>query len=74
MLPGYALAAAEAQVHIAAWPGREHKQAPQFTSAAVEQTTAALASVCIAGACYVVLVGGVRLEEHTPTRFRDLVG
>ena len=73
LLPGYALMAQGTQIHVAAWPGREDERAPKPPSPmGIRQLLLSRAFAAQAG-CYVICVGGMRLEEHTPEQYRDLV-
>ena len=72
VLPGYALMAQGTQIHVAAWPGREPKSAPE-SPISLWPRQLLLSRAFASQACsYVVLASGVRLREHVPERYRDL--
>lgn len=72
VLPGYALMAQGVQVHVAAWPGREPKSAPE-SPISLWPRQLLLSRAFASQACsYVVLASGVRLRDHVPERYRDL--
>ncbi len=72
VLPGYALMAHGTQIHVAAWPGREPKSAPE-SPISLWPRQLLLSRAFASQACsYVVVASGVRLREHVPERYRDL--
>jgi len=72
VLPGYALMAQGSQIHVAAWPGREPKSAPE-SPIALWPRQLLLSRAFASQACsYVVLASGVRVRDHVPERYRDL--
>lgn len=72
MLPGYALAAQGTQIHVAAWPGRESDTAPPPPiSLWSRQLLLSRAFAAQAGA-YVIAVGGRRMLDDTPEKYREL--
>ncbi len=70
VLPGFALIAQGAQVHVAAWPGREPETAPSDPVWA-RQMLLSRAFASQAGA-YVIAAAGVRKFEHVPDRWKPL--
>ncbi|MDP6824005.1 MAG: carbon-nitrogen hydrolase family protein [Dehalococcoidia bacterium] len=62
MLPGYAIAAQGAQVHVAAWPSI----VPGSKGLLLSRAFAAQA------ACYVIAVGGMRTPDDLPEHLREL--
>jgi predicted amidohydrolase len=72
MLPGYVLAAQGAQIHVAAWPGRELEVGPPAPVSLWTRQLLLSRAFAAQVSCYVILAGGVRLEEHTPERYREL--
>lgn len=72
VLPGYALMAQGTQIHVAAWPGRELADAPNPPVSIWPRQLLLSRAFASQGACYVVLVGGVLLQENVPERYRDL--
>jgi len=72
MLPGYALAAQGAQIHVAAWPGRElYAVAPSPNPMRTRQLLLSRAYAAQAGS-YVIAAAGVRMNADTPERYKDL--
>lgn len=72
VLPGYALMAQGSQIHVAAWPGREPKSAPE-SPISLWPRQLLLSRAFASQACsYVVLASGVRVRDHVPERYRDL--
>jgi nitrilase len=72
VLPGYALMAQGTQIHVAAWPGREPKSAPE-SPISLWPRQLLLSRAFASQACsYVVVASGVRLPGHVPERYRDL--
>ncbi len=72
MLPGYALAAQGAQIHVAAWPGREPEVGPPAPVSLWPRQLLLSRAFAAQVSCYVILAAGVRLEEHTPERYSEL--
>lgn len=70
VLPGYALIAQGAQVHVAAWPGREPDQTPTDPVWA-RQVLLSRAFASQAGA-YVIAAAGLRLHAHVPEKYRSI--
>ena len=70
VLPGYALMSQGTQIHIAAWPGMEPKQAP--TTPIWERQLLLSRAFASQGSCYVLLAAGIRLPECVPERFREI--
>lgn len=70
-LPGYALMAQGTQVHVAAWPGREPNAPPRDLPLWPRQLLLSRAFASQAGA-YVICVGGMRLPDDVPDRYREL--
>lgn len=68
VLPGFALASAGVDVHVAAWPGREPETAPSDPV----WSRQVLLSRAFASAygCYVIAAAGLRNFEHTPEHLR----
>lgn len=62
MLPGYSLAAAGTQVHIAAWPTINSDSRGELLSR----------SFAVQAGCYVDAVGGMRTPDDLPEHFREL--
>lgn len=62
MLPGYALAAGGAQVHVAAWPTINGESRGELLSR----------SFAAQAGCYVLAPGGLRTPDDLPDHFRDL--
>jgi predicted amidohydrolase len=73
MLPGYALAEAGTQVHVAAWPGEE-RDAPRAPAPLWSRQLLLSRAFASQAGCYVILAAGVRREQDTPERYRSLVG
>ncbi len=72
VLPGYALMAQGTQIHVAAWPGRELTDPPDPPISLWPRQLLRSRTFASQAGCYVVLVGGVQLQEHVPERYRDL--
>jgi nitrilase len=72
MLPGYALAAQGAQIHVAAWPGREPASAPPAPTPLWPRQMLLSRAFASQAACYVTAVGGMRSHADTPARYREL--
>ncbi len=72
MLPGYALAAQGTQIHVAAWPGREPPVAPQSPAAMWPRQLLLSRAFASQAACYVIAVGGRRMNADTPERYKGL--
>lgn len=72
VLPGYALMAQGTQVHVAAWPGREPSVAPPAPVSVWPRQLLLSRAFASQAAAYVVLVGGLRLPDDTPERYREL--
>jgi predicted amidohydrolase len=70
-LPGYALMAQGTQIHVAAWPGREPSAPPRDVPLWPRQLLLSRAFASQASA-YVLCVGGMRLPDDVPERYRDL--
>jgi predicted amidohydrolase len=72
MLPGYVLAAQGTQIHVAAWPGREPAVAPPSPNPLWPRQLLLSRAFASQAACYVIAVGGVRLQSDTPDRYKEL--
>jgi predicted amidohydrolase len=72
VLPGYALMAQGTQIHVAAWPGREPNTAPEAPISVWTRQLLLSRAFASQASCYVVVVGGVRMPDDTPERYRDL--
>ncbi|MBI2527751.1 MAG: carbon-nitrogen hydrolase family protein [Candidatus Rokubacteria bacterium] len=72
VLPGYALMAQGTQVHVAAWPGREPSVVPPAPVSVWPRQLLLSRAFASQAAAYVVMVGGVRLPDDTPERYREL--
>lgn len=72
MLPGYALAAAGTQVHVAAWPGREPSVAPPAPTPLWPRQLLLSRAFASQAGCYVIAVGGMRSHADVPERYREL--
>jgi nitrilase len=72
VLPGYALMAQGTQIHIAAWPGRELKQAPPRPVSLASRQLLLSRAFASQAASYVLCVGGLRSAQHIPEEFREL--
>jgi nitrilase len=72
MLPGYVLAAQGAQIHVAAWPGREPAAAPPSPTPLWPRQLLLSRAFASQAACYVIAAGGVRLHSDTPDRYNEL--
>ena len=72
MLPGYALAAGGAQIHVAAWPGREPSSSVPPTLALWPRQLLLSRAFASQATCYVIAVGGVRRHADVPERYREL--
>lgn len=71
MMPGYRLAQQGTQIHVATWPGRELAEVSESDISWPRQLLLSRAFALQAG-CYVIAVGGMRLSEHVPQRYRPL--
>lgn len=71
MLPGYALAAAGTEIHVAVWPGKE-VDAPAAPSPFNTRQLLLSRAFASQAACYVIAVGGVRMLEDTPEQYKPL--
>ena len=72
VLPGYALMAQGTQIHVAAWPGREPGAAPPAPVSVWPRQLLLSRAFASQAAAYVVMVGGMRLPDDTPERYREL--
>ena len=72
VLPGYALMAQGTQVHVAAWPGREPSVVPPAPVSVWPRQLLLSRAFASQAAAYVVMVGGLRLPDDTPERYREL--
>ena len=70
LLPGFTLIAQGAQIHVAAWPGREPETAP---SEPVWSRQLLLSRAFASqAAAFVIAPAGLRLDDHVPERFKPL--
>ena len=72
VLPGYALIAQGAQIHIAAWPGAEMATPPEGNIPLWPRQLLLSRAFASQGGCYVILSGGLCLPEHIPDEYREL--
>jgi predicted amidohydrolase len=72
MLPGYALAAQGTEIHVAAWPGREPAAAPKSPASMWPRQLLLSRAFASQAACYVIAVGGIRMDSDTPERYKGL--
>lgn len=72
MLPGYVLAAQGTQIHVAAWPGREPREAPPGPVSVWPRQLLLSRAFASQAACYVIAAAGVRLTSDIPERYREL--
>lgn len=70
VLPGYALMAQGTQSHIAAWPGGDYP--PPVGSPVWARQLILSRAFASQGACYVIVVAGLRRSEDVPEEFRVL--
>jgi predicted amidohydrolase len=73
ILPTYALAAQGTQIHVAAWPGREVDPAPAHPDVVWPRQLLLSRAFASQAACYVIAAAGIRLTEHVPDRYKELV-
>ena len=71
-LPGYALMAQGTQIHAAVWPGREPTQGPPAPISIWTRQLLLSRAFASQAASYVVLAGGMRLDECWPDRYTEI--